>query len=78
MDTAEELLYRVQNGSTSVGNTSGMFQLVHQSRHRRAEACVAMEGQYFERRLYPNNSHYLLSLECKTALLLKGQMSDKY
>jgi hypothetical protein len=42
-DTAEELLQRVQNGFTSIRNTPDMSQ----STHRRAEACVTVQGQQF-------------------------------
>jgi hypothetical protein len=42
VQTAEELLQRVQNGCTSTINTPSIFQGVRYSTHRLAEACAAM------------------------------------
>jgi hypothetical protein len=47
VDTAEELLQRVQNGCTSVRNTPGIFQRVRQSIHHRAEVCVVLQRPTF-------------------------------
>jgi hypothetical protein len=47
-----ELLQRIQNGCNRVRKTSGIFQRFHQSVHRLAEACVALESQHFGHPLY--------------------------
>jgi hypothetical protein len=62
---AEELLQHFQNGCTSVHNTCGIFQLVHQSMHSWAEAFVAVQDQDFDY-CNPNSSCYALSVECRT------------
>jgi hypothetical protein len=48
VDTAGELLQRVQNGYTYVLNTPDMFQRHRQPTYRRAEACVEVQSQQFE------------------------------
>jgi hypothetical protein len=62
---AEELLQHFQNGCTSVHNTCGIFQLVHQSMRRLAEAFVAVQGQHFDY-CNLNSSCCAMSVECKT------------
>jgi predicted kinase len=44
VDNAEELLHRGQNGCTSARN---IFQRIREPMRRRAEAYVAVRGQYF-------------------------------
>jgi hypothetical protein len=46
MDTAEELLQYIENSCMLGFNVSGIFQLIHQSMHDQAKACLALEGQH--------------------------------
>jgi hypothetical protein len=48
VDAAKERLLRVQNGCTSVRNTPDIFSASVDPKHRRTEACVAVQGQHFE------------------------------
>jgi hypothetical protein len=62
VNTSVELLQRVQNGFTSVSNTPGIFQLIRQFMHRRAEVYLAVQAMYFLSIYFsPNKNCYLLS-----------------
>jgi hypothetical protein len=70
MHDAEQLLQHFQNGCTSVRNTSRIFQSFRQSMYGRAGAVLQWKANILSVCSRSNNNHYLLSLECRTTLLV--------
>jgi hypothetical protein len=58
VNTAGELLQRVQTGCVLVRNAFGVSQRV-----RLTEVSVATEGGHFDMYCNPNNNYYFLSLD---------------